>query len=403
MPASPHLPLYGFFEQLRSRGFDLGLESYNLLLAVLADEDWMADITEPLKEKLFRLCITLWYKPNQSFEVFEGLFQQYWEVGMKQLLKEEKTSERTTAEDSPQQPAKPSVAKSEEEEEPTEALKAEEAESEADDLPRIKTPAKADKFIYLQPTTDEEGELNLSSLSTKAQPTSTQSTLATHPPHFLFTGAYQPISGRDLQLSWRYLRTENTEVAGEKLDIPATISTFFSRGLFEPIYQKKKNYHARLMVLIDDGGSMAAFEDFAHEVANMSPLGKFGHWPSVYYFRNVPGRELFYTPAHRKAVSVQDLSLRFQHKKVEMLIISDAGAARGYYDAQRVADTEDSLERLSLLAHRIIWLNPMPQHRWWGSSAEEIAELAACEMFEANTYSFNRAIDVLRGKKNLMF
>ncbi|RMG28635.1 MAG: hypothetical protein D6730_05240, partial [Bacteroidetes bacterium] len=203
---------------------------------------------------------------------------------------------------------------------------------------------------------------------------------------------------RDLRLSWRYLRTDYTLRPGEEVDIEATIASFFRSGMFTPVYRPQKSYYAQLMLWIDHGGSMVAFEDFARQVQALAPLGKFGKLPAVAYFRNVPAGRVFESPAHQRAISFDTLASRFRHKKVNLLIISDAGAARGHYDEMRVFHTRRAMNRMRQFAHRIVWLNPMPAHRWWDSSAEAIARIPGCHMFAPTPYDLNRAVDVLRGK-----
>jgi uncharacterized protein with von Willebrand factor type A (vWA) domain len=45
---------------------------------------------------------------------------------------------------------------------------------------------------------------------------------------------------------------------------------------------------------------------------------------------------------------------------------------------------------------RYAWLNPMPNHRWRNTTAEEIARFVP--MFEMNRRGLDAAIDILRGR-----
>jgi uncharacterized protein with von Willebrand factor type A (vWA) domain len=57
------------------------------------------------------------------------------------------------------------------------------------------------------------------------------------------------------------------------------------------------------------------------------------------------------------------------------LIVSDAGAARGYFDKERVEETQAFIEVIRRYSYKLAWLNPMPQARWKSSTAEELAGL----------------------------
>ena len=60
-------------------------------------------------------------------------------------------------------------------------------------------------------------------------------------------------------------------------------------------------------------------------------------------------------------------------KNSAVLIISDAGAARGHYDGRRVADTKRFIKTLSAYTYLYSWVNPLPASRWRATTAEDIA------------------------------
>lgn len=79
-----------------------------------------------------------------------------------------------------------------------------------------------------------------------------------------------------------------------------------------------------------------------------------------------------------------------------VLIVSDAGAARGHRSLQRIQATTEALFHLKQHTSLIAWLNPMPKERWSGSSAQIIAHLVL--MYQMDLDGFNNAIDVVRGQ-----
>jgi hypothetical protein len=84
-------------------------------------------------------------------------------------------------------------------------------------------------------------------------------------------------------------------------------------------------------------------------------------------------------------------------QRTVVLIFSDAGAARGGYSEECIELTEAFLTQLRQRVRYIAWLNPMPQKRWFGTTAGEIARLLP--MFEMTRRGLQDAIAVLRGRK----
>lgn len=117
---------------------------------------------------------------------------------------------------------------------------------------------------------------------------------------------------------------------------------------------------------------------------------------AVYYFENVPTAELFQTPYLTKPVDRAQV-LQFIDHSTGVLIVSDAGAARGSpRNRQRVRSTMEFLFDLYECTRLVSWLNPMPRNRWEDTSAESIA--AYVPMFSMDEYGFSRAIDILCGR-----
>jgi uncharacterized protein with von Willebrand factor type A (vWA) domain len=78
-----------------------------------------------------------------------------------------------------------------------------------------------------------------------------------------------------------------------------------------------------------------------------------------------------------------------------VLIVSDAGAARGSRRLERIGATTKLLGRLKLRTRLLAWLNPMPQERWEGTSAHMISCLV--RMFQMDPDGCSAALDVVRG------
>jgi len=218
-------------------------------------------------------------------------------------------------------------------------------------------------------------------------------------PHnrFLLTDEYLPLTRRRMKQSWRYLRRPTREGSPTELDIKATIDEIGHKGmLFEPILIPPRVNRTELLLLVDQGGSMVPFHILSSRLVETAQRGGRLGSVSTYYFHNCPVED-FYRDHHLvEAESIDAVLRRFDNERTRLLIISDAGAARGTYNVDRIVLTEELLDRLKQQFRYIVWLNPMPRSRWRDTTAEEI--MHAVPMLEVSRRGFDDAIRVLRGQ-----
>jgi hypothetical protein len=213
--------------------------------------------------------------------------------------------------------------------------------------------------------------------------------------NFLLTSDYFPVTRRQMKQSWRYLRRPVREGIPIELDIEATVNQIGQQGiLLEPVLVPRRVNRTELLLLIDQDGSMVPFHALSHRLAETAVrggrLGKAG----IYYFHNCPMDYLYHDSYHQEAAAIAQMLPRLPERTV-VLIFSDAGAARGAYSEERIELTEMFLTQLRQRIRYIAWLNPIPQKRWFGTTAGEIADLVP--MFEMTRRGLQDAIDVLRG------
>ena len=166
----------------------------------------------------------------------------------------------------------------------------------------------------------------------------------------------------------------------------------------EPVRVARRVNLARLLVLVDEGGSMVPFRGIADRLVETARRGgRFGQ-SGVYYFHNCLGDHL-YTDSHRqRAVTFDEAITSWVSERTGVLIFSDAGAARGGRSLERFVQTAGSLTRLRRRIDRIAWINPMPKERWNDTTAADIASAVA--MFELSRSGFRDAVLALRGRIN---
>lgn len=208
---------------------------------------------------------------------------------------------------------------------------------------------------------------------------------------------YFPLTRRQMKQGWRYLRRNSREGPKTEFDVEGTVAQIGMQGLFlAPVMRAQLSNRADLVVLIDCDGSMVPFQGLSHRLIDTAKrAGRLGN-ASVYFFRNCPVRYLYQDPLMQKPESVhQFLKGRLSPKSVVM-IVSDAGAARGSLNPSRLRKTQTFLAQLNLHVRYVVWLNPLPRRRWKDTTAFEIAHLVP--MFEINRAGFRSAIDVSKGR-----
>ena len=223
---------------------------------------------------------------------------------------------------------------------------------------------------------------------------------------FLLSGDYLPITQRQMKRGWRYLSRPVRAGVPTELDIDATIKHISRHGvLLNPVLMPPRVNLASLLMLVDYDGSMTPFHSLTERlVATAQRGGRLGCL-GVYYFNNCPapawnypGDYLLY-PDIAEPTSVQrvsDVLSRFASPHLSVLIISDAGAARGGFSSYRIEQTQSFLTVLRQQVRNLAWVNPLPRVRWLGSTAAVIAE--QIPMFEADRLGLEAAISLLRGK-----
>ncbi len=207
--------------------------------------------------------------------------------------------------------------------------------------------------------------------------------------------AYGPVSRRTMAHTWRYLRRPVKDGPPGPVDLPATVERAARQGFFDRTVQERRTTdHAHLVLLVDQGGSMVPFHRLTRDLvqtAGDSGLGRV----DIGYFQNVAPERIYLDPRRTRSVALEQL-LAGCTAETGVLLVSDAGAARGGRDQQRFQATARLLVQLKRLSWNVAWLNPVPRTRWEGTSAQLIESMVS--MFPMDDYGFSNAVDVLRGQ-----
>ncbi len=207
---------------------------------------------------------------------------------------------------------------------------------------------------------------------------------------------YFPVSRRSMTYLWRYLRRTVADGVADVLDIQATVRQVARQGFFlAPVYRRREVNRAHLLLLIDQGGSMTPFHRFSRDLVETAQTDSTLEQVDVFYFHNLPFTTVYQDAHLTVPVSLESAIARCDHD-TSVLIVSDAGAARGYRRIERIRETTEFLGRMKQQTTLISWLNPMPKERWSGSSAEVLAYLVP--MQQMNDDGLSNAIDIVRGQ-----
>jgi uncharacterized protein len=211
---------------------------------------------------------------------------------------------------------------------------------------------------------------------------------------------YLPVTQRQMKQSWRYLRRFVREGVPTELDVAATVRHIAQNGmLLNPVLVPPRRNQTELLLLIDQDGSMVAFHSLSVRLMETASRGGRLGDAGVYYFHNCPIDYLYHDPKHQQAEPLRDWFGQVSRSRSVVLIFSDAGAARGGANPERIAETKKFLAELRPQVRYVAWLNPLPKARWEGTSAEAIAQLTP--MFEISRQGMDGAISALRGRGRL--
>ena len=140
---------------------------------------------------------------------------------------------------------------------------------------------------------------------------------------------------------------------------------------------------------------MVPFHALSRQLVETAERGGRLRQTRVFYFHDYADEYLYRHPSLLNAQLMNEVLAEVGERAV-VLIVSDAGAARGNFDRERVQYTRESIEQLQRSVQYVAWLNPMPGDSWQHTTAGEIKRFVP--MFEMSRQGMNSAISVLRGR-----
>lgn len=351
--------LFNIFEKLRQQRVPLGLDDY--ILAYQA----ISDLKDPEKiDDIERLCRLFWAKSPTDQSLFDETFAI-------------ERSKRQVA----------GIPKDQQD-----------IFSSGSNAPSLPLPAFPKRE---QPIGEKVSPQKQSPVVSKGNPSQSMSNLPSKRLSKKGNIAYHltprpPMDKRDMIGIWRKLRNLQQEENSRELDVEATMHSFEHTGfLLAPVLKRRRRNQAKLVILLDQGGSMEPFTLIMSTL--LEGILRSGSLKQIdtFYFHDVPEYALYEHSTLLGSKALENVLLEYC-QNTSVLIVSDAGAARGHYDSIRLEKTKEFLGKVKQTTYLYAWLNPVPRNRWMGSTAWHIAQFSP--MFQLDWEGLNDAVNVLRGQ-----
>ncbi|WP_413172586.1 hypothetical protein [Anabaena azotica] len=350
-------PLFDLFLYLRDTGdFLLTPDQYELLLSAL-DKGFGLSSQEQLKT----LCQMLWIKSKSNSETAKNFNKYFDDYFAKLDAENQEIAEYLNPETPKSEPPKSEPSKSE-----TQKSETQKSETQKSNLPSfLQTPIALKGGLLPKKPFNQNAKFQLSITDF-------------------------PVTGRKIQRSWRYLRLPIRQGTLTEIDVEATVQKIGEDGfLLEPVIIPQRINRAEVLLLIDASNSMIPFFLLSQQLVDNLQGSKLGK-SEVYYFRNCPGEYLFFHPQRPGGQLTSEVLAKLHKQRTVVLIISDGGAARGGVNYERIELTWNFLQDLNGCVRQVAWLNPIPETRWKGTSAQGISQLV--KMYELDNSGLVAAV-----------
>lgn len=224
----------------------------------------------------------------------------------------------------------------------------------------------------------------------------------------------ETLNTRQFELALRKLRLLSTVVDGERdvLDLDGTVeATGRNAGRLELVWGRARKNNIKLLILMDSGGSMSAYQRLCSRLFNAANKSTHFRDLQFYYFHNCIYEVIFNDPfcLRKNSTGTYDFLHRYG-PDYRLVIVGDASMGPGellmpYGALDWGAENEEPgliwLKRLAEHFEHSVWLNPIPKAHWemveGAGTIKLIGEVFP--MYELTLDGLNAAIKKLRAKK----
>jgi len=224
----------------------------------------------------------------------------------------------------------------------------------------------------------------------------------------------ETLNTRQFELALRKLRLLSTVVDGERdvLDLDGTVeATGRNAGRLELVWGRARKNNIKLLILMDSGGSMSAYQRLCSRLFNAANKSTHFRDLQFYYFHNCIYEVIFNDPfcLRKNSTGTYDFLHRYG-PDYRLVIVGDASMGPGellmpYGALDWGAENEEPgliwLKRLAEHFEHSVWLNPIPKAHWEMVEGARTIKLIGevFPMYELTLDGLNAAIKKLRAKK----
>jgi uncharacterized protein with von Willebrand factor type A (vWA) domain len=345
------------FSALRKRGVNLGLRDLLTGLRLLEPE-WRKQTGE--LGLLDDLCL-LWCYSSEQIRLFENIIKELEE------LEEEEARSKTSTEDFQPEVNPPKL-------------------DDQESTPVTTKPGRRPTPEHASESSTRDKSATGSDPGAAAVPFSTP----VHSGKRRDMSIRRKLTALEMCYAWQKFSLCKTDGSLRDIDIEKTIGQVARTGFFAgPVLRRSRQNNANLIMFIDRRGSMSPFHPILNELVSTAESAPEIRHLKVFYFHDVIKNFVYNDPLLNKHCPIDSVFEEIPNG-LQILIVSDAGAARGELDASRMVATKGMLDKLREHSSQIAWLNPMPESRWKGTTAQVVGVLA--KMFPLDQNGMSRAI-----------
>jgi uncharacterized protein len=183
-----------------------------------------------------------------------------------------------------------------------------------------------------------------------------------------------PIDEPTVQSIWQRLRLMTTEGALQELDMERTVAQIGQRGLLEQVVMRSVGRkRGNVVVLVDDDSPMLPFRPVIQPIVDLVEQRRVSG-TVLYQFSTYPRDYLYQWCRPTEAIAVSSVLAKLHRSRTLVVIVSDGGAASRSLNPTRLERMGEFLKRLLPCVRDVLWVNPLPESRWVGTSAGVMAE-----------------------------
>jgi len=219
---------------------------------------------------------------------------------------------------------------------------------------------------------------------------------------FIFSEKHQlPVSNRKALTLFRHLNSVTRRSETDRIAVKDTVSKVVKDKYFTyPIYEKERRGDIDLLLIIEHGGPMIAFQSWWKQIRKVFKQTNDNTKLRIFFYSNypTPNKErddyyLYYNLSHSKPILLRNLCNEI-HIATNVFFFSDAGVLDSKTDMNKLMELLQVIRIIKTATSKIVWLNPMQKADWSGKLAEILQQ--ECFMVPYSRSGISDAVKYLK-------